>query len=145
MATARVAVFALVVVVIVGFVPSQKLPIPTGMVSTDVPASPSPAASVPLSGFAGAWQAVEAGAIPSHIIIQHLDTFSARILYTWGDGSADNTWLSARAKVLPDGRLYWRFPDAFRLTLSPDGQLLIGEQESVNWKALATYRRDAKV
>ncbi len=119
MATAKVAVSTLVAVVSIG--------------------------SVSLSGFAGAWQVVEAGVIPAHIIIQDLGAYSARILYSWEDSPPERTWLSARARVLSDGKLYWGYPDAFRLTLSPDGQLLIGEQERGGWTALASYRRNAHI
>jgi hypothetical protein len=145
MTAANVAIVVSVIMVVVGFVASQRFASTNGVAPSRVASPPPIVAPVPSPGFTGTWEAADPGTLPTRIVIQHVDAYSARILYTWGDGSLEGTWLNARAKVLSDGKLYWRFPGAFTLTLSPDGQMLIGERESGGWKASATFRRVSKI
>ncbi len=128
---------------VIGSVMSEDLPITnivaaratSGAQKTDAPAP---------SGFAGAWEAIEPGIRPSRVLIQMADHSSVTVLYTWGNGSQDGTWLRARARLLPDGKLYCRYPGPFIFALSPDGQTLIGERKDGGWKAPATYRKASK-
>ncbi len=97
------------------------------------------------SGFLGSWMAVEPGTFPTRLIIMNADRHSASILYTWGDGAPDGTWLHAQADVLADGKLCCGFPGAITLTLSPDGQALIGEREHGRQKASGSFRRVSRI
>ncbi len=96
-------------------------------------------------GFLGAWVTVEPGTFPTRLIITNADQHSASILYTWGDGAPDGTWLHAQADVLANGKLCCRFPGAITLTLSSDGQTLIGEREHGRRKASGSFRRVSRI
>ncbi len=145
MGTVKLAALALPFVLILAFLGAHDLAtVPALLPSNSSPLPSLLPAGLP-SGFLGAWEAVDPGIRPNRVIIQRVDAFSASILYNWGDASQDGTWLRARAKVMPDGKLYWRFPGAFTLTLSSDGQTLIAERVSGGWKAAVTFRRVSRI
>ena len=143
MAIAKLAACLLTVAVMIGLMTSQRFAVTERtappMTKTDPVTMSGPA------GFLGSWMATESGTLPSRLIITNIDRYSASVLYTWGNGAGDGTWLHARARVLPDGKLYWRFPGAFTFELSADEQTLTGERESGGWKATASFRRVRKI
>jgi hypothetical protein len=128
MTTLRVVVPIFVFAVIIGSIVSQKLASTPGGLPSPAADAPVVAISAP-TGFSGAWKAAEPGTLPTRLIIMNADQYSASILYNWGDGTRDSSWLHARAKVLADGKLRWGSPGSFTVELSPDGQTLIGERE----------------
>ncbi len=145
MGTVKLAALALPFVLILAFLGAQDLATVPALLPSDSSPLPPLVPAGPPSGFLGAWEAVDPGTRPNRLIIQRADAYSASILYSWGDASQDDTWLRARAKVLPDGKLYWRFPGAITLILSPDGQTLIAERVSGGWKAAVTFRRVSRI
>ncbi len=142
MVIAKLAVGALAMLLMIGLLTSQRFAV-TKSTAPSL-ANVAPVTISVSAGFLGSWIATEPGTLPTRLVITNVDQYSASILYTWGNGGWDGTWLHARAKVLADGKLYWRFPGAFTFELSPDGQTLIGERESGRWKATADFRRISK-
>jgi ABC-type uncharacterized transport system substrate-binding protein len=71
-----------------------------------------PAADLPpaVAAFSGMWEGVWDGVLPSRLLVEAIDTASARLVYAWANhpqGLFKGGWVRVQAKVLPGGMLQW--------------------------------------
>lgn len=109
----------------------SALPVPT-----DIDINPPGSDLTPeLSAFSGTWEGVWDGVLQSRLIIERIDTTSARVVYIWGadpNGRFEVGYSRQNAKVLPGGKIEFGGSGRpyFVFTMSKDRSSISGERES---------------
>ena len=92
----------------------------------------------------GAWEGVGPADAPTRLIVEAVHPAWAVVHYHWGDhpvGQAQPGWVRVRAKVYPNGTLFWRSPGDFTFYLSADRTALVGTREQGGRSAAVRLRR----
>ena len=103
-----------------------------------------PSLSTEGSALSGVWEGIGPGSLPTRLVVEDLHENWATVLYTWGDqpdGKFQKGWVRVRAKVLPGGRLFSRYPGNFIFQLSEDQTTLVGTREQAGNTATSLMRR----
>jgi hypothetical protein len=61
-----------------------------------------------LAAFSGTWEGYWGGDLPSQLIVEQIDSKSAKVIYIWGSSARFNFpagYVKKEAKVLPGGKL----------------------------------------
>ncbi len=130
----------------------------TGELPSSLPVPPDvaivpPAATVPpeLAAFSGTWEGTWTsayGSLPSRLIVERIETDSARVVYVWGDdpnGYFKGGWVRNRATVRPDGKLTWSGRGiTFSFQMARDRLSLEGERDQGGQIATVTMKRVAQ-
>ena len=85
-----------------------------------------------LALFSGTWEGAWDGALLARLIVERIDSTSARVVYIWGDspeGQFRAGWGRFSAKVLPGGKIQWGGETRFTFTLGKDRTSIHGERE----------------
>lgn len=104
-------------------------------------ASVAPAAAA----LRGAWEGIRPEDAPRRLVVEAVHPGWAVVHYHWGDhpvGHAQPGWVRVRAKVYPDGTLFWRSPGDFTFRLSTDRTTLVGTREQGGRSAAVRLRRN---
>jgi putative ABC transport system substrate-binding protein len=93
-----------------------------------------PAADLPpeLATYSGTWEGAWGGILQSRLVVEKIDTESARAVYAWADhpqGRFKGGWIRVRAKVLPGGKLQWGKEVKFTFEMAHDRMSIEGERE----------------
>jgi hypothetical protein len=107
---------------------------------------PEPAGSLPaaVAALRGSWEGVGPADAPSRVEIEAVQPAWAVVHYNWRDhpiGQVQRGWVQVKAKVSPEGQLFWRNGGAFTFTLSADQTRLVGTRESGGKQARVELRR----
>src|ERR687887_2685149 len=107
--------------------------------ATILPAPPEghmtvPAADLPpkVAAFSGPWEGAWDNALPSRLIVEKIDTESARVVFVWADhpqGRFQAGWSRVQAKVLPGGIVQWGSDAKFTFTMARDRLSINGKWE----------------
>lgn len=100
--------------------------------------------SLAAAALRGSWEGVGPGDAPNRIEVEAVHPGWAVVHYNWRDnplGQAQRGWIQARAKVSPEGGLYWQNAGEFTLHLSADRTRLVGTRESGGKQATVELRR----
>ena len=105
-----------------------------------------PASTVPteLAALSGVWEAIGSTHIPTRLVVENIHSQWATILLAWGDhpeGKFAGGWLRAKAKVLPDGRLFWRPMGEFTFQLSEDWTTIVAKMGHGGREATVLLRK----
>ena len=138
----RVAIVVLALVCLSGYVATTWTP-PSSSPEPRIvqPAPDVPAGSAALSGV---WEGMGPDDLPIRVVVEDVHENWAIVTYTWGehpDGRFQKGWVRVRAKVLPDGKLFWRHPGDFTFRLSEDWTTLVGIREHWSGTANSLMRR----
>jgi hypothetical protein len=115
----------------------------------DIKITPAPA-SLPadLAAFSGTWEGTWTspyGWLLSRLIVESVDTDSARVVYIWGDdprGRFEGGWSRNRAKVSPGGVLEFGSSQIkFKFVMAKDKTSIEGEREQGGIIATVTMRK----
>jgi hypothetical protein len=101
-----------------------------------------PPAVVALSGE---WEGLGPEDFPSRLVVEEAHPDWAEVRYLWGAHPASRVqpgWVRVRAKVSPEGKLFWRSGGEFTFRLSGDGTTLVGTREKGGKVAPVVLRRD---
>jgi hypothetical protein len=105
---------------------------------------PAPAASVEAAPLAGVWESTGPDSIPSRLVVEGIHGNQATILFAWGDhpdGLFAAGSIRARARLMPDGALFWRQLGGITFRLSADRRELLVTREPVDLEIVAHLRR----
>jgi len=105
---------------------------------------PSPVATTETAALAGVWEGFGPDHLPMRLVVEDVHENWATILYSWGDqpeGMFQRGWVRVRARVLPNGKLFWRHPGEFTFQLSEDWTTLVGKREQGGRTATSLMRR----
>ncbi len=100
----------------------------------------SPAAAA----LQGVWEGVGPADVPRRVVVDPVHPGWAVVHFHWGDhpaGQAQGGWIRVRAKVYPNGTLFWRSPGDFTFRLSADRTTLVGTREQGGQSAAVRMRR----
>jgi hypothetical protein len=105
-----------------------------------------PHASVPLAvaALSGVWEGLRPEDAPSRLVVEDVHLGWARVQYTWGAhpaGRVQPGWIRLRAKIYPEGRLFWHYPGDFTFQLADDWNTLVGTREQGGDSATVFLRR----
>ena len=138
----RIAIVALSLACLGGYVAAVWThPDPTPQPQIVPPAPDVPAETAALSGV---WEGFGPEALPLRLVVEKVHEHWATVTYTWGDhpdGRFQKGWVRVRAKVLPDGKLFWQHPGDFTFQLSEDWTTLVGKREQGGATATSLMRR----
>ena len=84
-----------------------------------------------LAAFSGTWEGMWDGILQSRLIVETIDTKSARVVYVWGDhpsGAFKAGWQRYKAKILPEGKLQWGSSVEFTFQMTKDRMSIKGER-----------------
>ena len=98
-----------------------------------------------VAALSGPWAGRGAEDFPSQIVVEAVQPEWAVLRYRWGAhpaGQVQPGWVRVRAKVSPEGKLFWRYGGEFTFQLSDDGTTLVGTREKGGKVAPAVLRRD---
>ncbi len=98
-----------------------------------------PAAGVPieLAALSGIWEGIGPDAVPSRLVVEDIHENWANIRFTWG-GFPE---IRAKARVLPEGGLYWRQTGGITFQLSEDWTTLVAIREQAGKDAVSLLQR----
>jgi len=105
---------------------------------------PSPLVPAELAALSGVWETIGAAHIPTRLVVENVHDQWATILLAWGDhpeGKFASGSLRAKAKVMPDGRLFWRQLGEFTFQLSDDWNTIVAKQDQGSREAVVLLRR----
>jgi len=110
------------------------------------PRSVPPAPDIPaeVAALSGVWEGMGPDDLPARLVVEDVRGHWATVLYTWGDhpeGKFQRGWVRVRAKVHPDGKLFWRHPGDFTFQLSEDWTTLVGMREQGGLRVNSLMRR----
>jgi putative ABC transport system substrate-binding protein len=93
-----------------------------------------PAADLPpeLAAYSGTWEGAWRNVLKSRLVVEQIDTESARVVYAWADhpqGRFKGGWRRVRAQVLPGGKLQWGDKMKFTFEMARDRLSIAGERE----------------
>ena len=109
-----------------------------GVAAYDATVAPAAAA------LRGSWEGLSPADGPHRLVVEDVHPGWAVVHYHWGDhpvGQAQPGWVRVRAKVYPDGTLFWRYPGDFTFHLSADRTTLVGAREYGGRSASIRLRR----
>jgi hypothetical protein len=119
--------------------------------ATILPAPPElhitvPSAGLPpeLAAFSGTWEGAWDDVLPSRLVVEEIDTESARVVYAWADhpqGRFQAGWSRVKAKVLPGGTLQWGSDGRFTFTMARDRLSINGKWEEADHLATVTMKK----
>jgi hypothetical protein len=132
---------AILTLVLIGGAPS----------ATILPAPPElhitvPAANLPpeVAAFSGTWEGAWDDVLPSRLVVEEIDTESARVVYAWADhpqGRFQAGWSRVRVKVLPGGTLQWGSDGRFTFTMARDRLSINGKWEEAEHIATVIMKK----
>jgi hypothetical protein len=132
---------AILTLVLIGGAPS----------ATILPAPPElhitvPAADLPpeVAAFSGTWEGTWDDVLPSRLVVEEIDTESARVVYAWADhpqGRFQAGWARVRARVLPGGTLQWGSDGKFTFTMARDRLSINGKWEEAGHIATVIMKK----
>lgn len=96
------------------------------------------------AALSGVWEGFGADDLPMRLIVEDVHENWATVLYSWGDqpqGMFQRGWVRVRARVLPNGKLFWRYPGDFTFQLAEDWMTLVGTREQGGSMATSLMRR----
>ena len=105
---------------------------------------PTPGASAGAAPLAGVWESAGPGTIPSRLVVEGVRENGATILFAWGDhpdGNYTGGSIRARARLMPDGTLFWRQLGGLAFRLSADRKSLVATREPANQETVALLHR----
>jgi hypothetical protein len=139
----RIAIIVLALVCL-GLYLTKPATSPTGPLAAGLVRSPL-ALPVEVAALSGVWEGLGPGDLPARLVVEDLRENWAIVSYTWGDqpkGKFHEGWVRVRARVLPDGKLFWtRIPGEFTFQLSEDWTTLVGKREQGGRSATSLMRR----
>jgi hypothetical protein len=106
--------------------------------------APAPTVSTDITALSGVWEASGPTHIPTRLVVEQVHDQWATILLAWGDhpeGKFARGSLRAQAKVLPDGRLFWRHLGEFTFQLSEDRTTIVARQDGGGREATVLLRK----
>jgi hypothetical protein len=132
---------AILTLVIIAGVPS----------ATILPAPPEvhmtvPAADLPpeVAAFSGTWEGAWDNMLPSRLVVEEIDTESARVVFAWADhphGRFQAGWSRVRGKVLPGGTLQWGTDVKFTFTMARDRLSINGKWEEAEHSSTVMMKK----
>ena len=120
---------AVLTLLLIGGVPSATILPGPPEVHIVVPATDLPRE---VAAFSGTWEGAWDDVLPSRLVVEEIDTESARVVYAWADhpqGRFQAGWSRVRAKVLPGGALQWGSDERFTFTMARDRLSINGKWE----------------
>ena len=105
---------------------------------------PAPGALADGAPLAGVWESTEPGTVPSRLIVEGVRENWATILFAWGshpDGKYTGGSIRARARLMPDGTLFWRQLGGLTFRLSADRRTLVATREPADQEVIALLHR----
>ena len=102
------------------------------------------ARAIHLDAMAGTWERLGAGGVPARLLVRQASPEFAVLnvaLDRNNPGVDDLEWVTVRAKILDDGRLFWKHPGEFNLELSEDHATLIGTKRHLGKSAQFLMRK----
>lgn len=143
MKTILAVVLVLVVVAIGGCAtggPGAYLPTPAVTMTP-----PAPDLAPELVAFFGAWEGSWDGVLRSRLIVEGIDTNSARVVYIWGDQREYGVkagWARYNANVVAAAKIQFGSNTRFTFTMSKDQRSIEGVRETPDRRVnLATMQR----
>ena len=119
--------------------------------ATILPAPPEvhmtvPAADLPpeVAAFSGTWEGAWDNVLPSRLVVEEIDTESARVVFAWADhphGRFQAGWSRVRAKVLPGGTLQWGSGVKFTFTMARDRLSINGKWEEAEHSSTVMMKK----
>lgn len=127
----RAILFAIGVVAIAGCATGgMGASLPTPPVTMTPPA---PDLAPELAAFSGTWEGIWDGVLLSRLIVERIDTTSARVVYIWDnqrDFGLQAGWGRYNANVVPPAKIQWGSNIRFTFTMSKDQMSIQGERET---------------
>ncbi len=105
---------------------------------------PVPEASADSASMAGVWESVRPGVVPSRLVVEGVRGNWATILFAWEsdpNGKYTGGSIRARARLMPDGTLFWHQLGGLTFRLSPDRSTLVTTQEPAGREIIALLHR----
>ncbi len=105
---------------------------------------PAPGDSVEGALLSGVWESTGPGVVPSRLVVEGARDNWATILFAWGNdpnGKYTGGSIRARARLMPDGTLFWRQLGGMTFRLSADRTTLVATREPVEQEIIALLHR----
>ncbi len=138
----RVAIIILALICLGGYLVATVTP-PTSPVTAALVRS-LPALPPQVAALSGVWEGLGPGDLPARLVVEDLRENWAIVSFTWGEypeGRFYKGWSRVKAKVLPDGRLFWWHPGEVTFQLSEDWNSLVGTREQGGRTTTSLMRR----
>lgn len=138
----RIAILILALACLSGYV--ATLWSPSTPASQPRIVKPTPDLPSDVAALSGVWEGIGPDSLPIRLVVEKVHETWATVMYTWGDhpeGRFQRGWVRVRAKVHPEGKLFWRHPGDFTFQLSEDWTTLVGTRDQGGLRVTSLMRR----